>query len=128
MTAFYHVWFSTKARKPVLEGEVADDVRRLLLNAAKGAEIELLELESAFDHVHILVAVKEGQDLSSIMHRLKGASSRFLSLKHPELTYDMGTDSLWQKSYGSRRITESEVPTVRRYIKTQNERPHRHDV
>ncbi len=128
MKSFYHVWFSTKARKPVLEGEIAEDVKQLLLDTAKRAGIELLEVESAYDHVHLLVAASEGQTLPSIMHQLKGTSSRLLSLKHPELRFDMGTNSFWQKSYGSRRITESELPTVGRYIRTQDQRPHGHNV
>ena len=116
VNSLYHVWISTKTRKLVLEGEIAEDVRQLLLDAAKGAEIDVLEVESAFDYVHMLLAVNEGQDLSSIVHQLKGASSRFISLRHPELGFELGTNSFWQRSYGSRRIAQSERPTVRRYI------------
>jgi putative transposase len=116
MKSFYHVWFNTKARELVLEGEIAENVRQLLLDTATGAEIDVIEVEATFDHVHMLLAVNEGQNLSSIVHQLKDASSRLISQRYPEFTHDMGASSCWQRSYGFRWLTESEVPTVRRYV------------
>lgn len=97
MSTFYHVWFRAEVGT-ALEGEVAEDARQLLLDTARGTEIDVLEVEVAFDRTHMLMAVNEGQDVPEIVHQL------------------MATSSLWQESYGSRRLSEWEVPTVRRYI------------
>lgn len=126
MESLYHVWFSTKGRKQALEGELGDNVRRLLIEIAQRAGIRLLEVEVVVDHVHLLVAAAESQTLPSVMHQLKGASARSIFLKHSELKLDVGHNSFWQKGYGFRRLDPSEVSGVRRYIRTQGARPLRH--
>ena len=126
MEGLYHVWFSTKGRRLALDGELGDDTRQLLTEIAQRAGIRLLNVEMAVDHVHLLVALMGTQTLSSAMHRLKGASSRYIFLKYPELKLDLGHDSFWQKGYGWRKIESAEVPAVRNYIRTQRNRPLRH--
>ena len=127
MEGLYHVWFSTKGRKPTLEGDVGDDVKRLLVETARRTGIQVLELEVVVDHAHLLVAVTGSQTLPSVMHQLKGASARYIFLKYPELKFDMGQNSFWQKGYGWRKITPAEVVGVKNYIRTQRSRPHRRE-
>jgi hypothetical protein len=80
--------------------------KRLLVETARQTGIRLLEFE-----------------LVSVMHRLRGASARFIFLKVPELKVDLGRNSFWRKGYGSRRISPGEVPAIRQYIRTQRSRP-----
>ena len=122
----YHVWFSTKGRKAALEGEVGEDVKRMLSGIAQRASIELLEIEVAVDHAHLLLALRTEQTLASAMHQLKGATSRLISLKYPEVKADMRAVAFWQKGYGWRELDASQVPLVRDYIRTQQDRPLRH--
>jgi REP element-mobilizing transposase RayT len=58
MDELYHVWFSIKGRKPALEGEVGDRVKRLFTETAMRVGIRLLEAELVSDHAHLLVAVQ----------------------------------------------------------------------
>jgi len=118
----YHVWFSTKGRKQALEGELGDDVRQLLIEIAQRAGIRLLEVEMAADHVHLLLASTGAQTLPSVMHQLKGASSRRIFVKYPELKVDLGHNSFWQKGYGWRKIEPAEAAAVKHYIRTQQSR------
>lgn len=127
MDGLYHVWFSTKRRKQALDGELGDDVRQLLVEIAQRADIDLVEVEVATDHVHLLVALSGSQTLSSTMQQLKGAASRHIFLKYPELKMDIGRNSFWQKGYGWRKIDAAEVHSARNYIRTQRNRPLRHD-
>ena len=126
MADLYHIWFSTKGRKAVLEDVVRDEALRQLNEAAQRGGIVLQELVVDVDHVHLLVAVQEDQSLAGVMHRLKGASARYLFLKFPEFKLD--TISFWQKGYGSRRITPAEAVSVRAYIRTHRERPLRRNA
>ncbi|MGB2710010.1 MAG: IS200/IS605 family transposase [Conexibacter sp.] len=128
MKALYHVWFSTKRRQWVLEGEIGDEAKRLFVATAERTRIDLMEVEAYGDHVHLLVAVAKGQTLPSVMHQLKGATARYIFLKYPDLKLDLGHSSFWQKGYGWRKIAESEVPTIRHYIRTQKERPPRRNA
>jgi putative transposase len=123
----YHVWFSTKGRKIALVGEVGAEVEGLLKEVAARASIQLLEMETAIDHVHLLIRLAPEQALSSAVHQLKGATSRYIFLRHPELKVDLGHNSFWQKGYGLRRLDPSEVSGVRRYIRTQGARALRHN-
>jgi len=94
----YHVWFSTKGRKPALEDEIGQEIKQL-----------------------------GTQTLSRAMHQLKGASARYILLKYPELRFDFGSTAFWQKGYGWRKIDPKEVHAVRHYIRTQRHRPLRRD-
>ena len=128
MDGIYHVWFSTKGRKPTLEGDIGDDAKRLLVETARRTGINLLEIEAAIDHVHLLVRTSGSQTLPSVMHQLKGATARLIFSEYPELKLDLGQSSFWQKGYGWRRLTEAEAPAVRNYVRTQRERPYRHNM
>jgi putative transposase len=124
--AFYHVWFSTKMRKIALVDEIGVEAKRLLKEVAARASIQLLEMETAIDHVHLLIGLEPEQALSSAMHQLKGATSRYIFLRFPELKTDLGHNSFWQKGYGFRQLDPTEISDVRHYIRTQGARPLRH--
>jgi putative transposase len=124
----YHVWFSTKGRKRALEGDLGDDARQLLIETAQRTGIRLVQVEVAADHAHLLVALTGTQTLPSVMHQLKGASARSIFLRYPDLRVDLGHNSFWQNGYGWRKITAADVPAVRDYIRTQGDRPLRHNV
>jgi REP element-mobilizing transposase RayT len=125
--ALLHVWFSTKKRQPVL----VDDLRELVLaefrRLARVAEIALIEAETEYDHVHLLLRLRDAGDLPSVMHLLKGSCSRTVTHQYPELRAEMGK-SFWQKSYGARPLPEDQLGTVRWYIRTQGQRPPRHNA
>ena len=124
----YHVWFSTKGRRHALEGELRDHVKALLMETAERTGIRPIQVEVAVDHAHLLLAVTGSRTLSSAMHQLKGASARHVFLKYPGLKLDMGHNSFWKKGYGWRKITTAEGPAVRNYIRTQPDRPVRHNA
>src|SRR3989304_7526837 len=54
--ALYHVWFSTKGRKWLLEGEVGEASKELMVTVAKGKNIDLGECEMMVDHAPLLLA------------------------------------------------------------------------
>jgi REP element-mobilizing transposase RayT len=78
MEGFYHVWFSTKGRLPILEDEIASETARMLRDIARKAEIRLLEAEAVADHAHALIELRHPQTLSRCHASAKG-SQRTLS-------------------------------------------------
>jgi len=117
----YHVWFSTKARKPALQGEIGRDVRTSLTQIAKRANINLLEFELGVDHVHMLLELTSDENLANVMQQLKGACSRDIFLMYPNLKLD--TEALWQKGFGFRQVHPTDVRGLRYYVRTQTKRP-----
>jgi putative transposase len=123
----YHVWFGTKRRKEALaDHEVSEAVKASFRAIALRTDVELIEVETAVDHVHLLVALPDGRTLSAAMHDLKGAAAREVFLRFPDLKADM-PGALWQKSFGWRQIRPEEIPVVRHYIRTQDQRDIRHN-
>lgn len=124
MGLLYHVWFSTKGRKIVFEDEIGVAMKEMLMAIAHNKGIRLIELELVADQ-HLLVEVAKRQNLASVMHQLKGASARFVFLEYPDLKIDMEGESFLQKGYGKRWVPRDQIDVVRRYIRTQRDRPYR---
>ena len=122
----FHVWFSTKKRAEALQDERRDFVLQCFRNIAADNTIDLIEAEAQFDHVHLLLRATDKPELSRFMMLLKGISSREVFLREPELRLSMGSPVFWQKRYGYRLVPEDQIETVRRYIRTQLDRPLRH--
>jgi putative transposase len=123
---YFHVWFSTKGRKHILDGDVNERIKALFVQVAAEKGVILEEIETAWDHVHLLLSLTEDQPLAWAMKNLKGRVAYEMFKEVPQLKWDLHSNSLWQKSYGSREVLPSGVGAVRRYIRTQDQRPHRH--
>ena len=124
---YFHVWFSTKGRKPALaDEEINGEIQQQMRAAAARGQFELRDLALAVDHVHALICLRDDQHLESAMQRLKGASSRIVFEKFPDLRFDM-RGTLWQKGHGSRLVPVEEVTLVSHYSRSQLERPLRHE-
>ena len=118
----HHVWFSTKRRKWLLQGEVLDAAREQFKEIADREGIKLIEYEAIVDHVHMLLDVDDKAELSRAMNYLKGASARALFLEFPMLKLDAHTNSFWQNGYRSNVVPPEAAEDVRHYIRTQWDR------
>ena len=119
---FLHVWFSTKNRRWLLQDEIAVKAKDLFMAIAAEKHIELIETETAIDHVHMLLLAANDTDLSWRMKLLKGRSAYEIFRFFPWLKTSEGLGSFWQASYKARIVPENHLETVRRYIRTQDER------
>jgi len=122
----YHVWFKTKQRKWLLQGEVEEAVKQALHDVATQHNIRLLECETMVDHVHLLLEAVDHADLSRAMHLLKGASALHLLDSIPDIRMDVGITHFWQKRYGAKTVEPGALANVRKYIRTQEERPEKY--
>lgn len=118
----YHVWSSTKRRKWLLQGEVAEAAKKLLRAVADEKGVQLIESETMVDHVHLLVEAEDQVHLSRVMNLLKGTSSRRLFQRFPQLKPDLGVSSFWQHRYAAKEVPPTAEPAVSRYIHTQWDR------
>ena len=87
----YHVWFATKRRKWLLQGDVDLTVKKTIKETAREKGITVVECETAVDHVHLLLRLHSDQTLPKTMNLLKGVSSRKLHLAFPDLKLDSGS-------------------------------------
>lgn len=66
--AYHHVTFPTKRRRLVLTGEVRQRVHYWFDEIARQHDFQLLEFNTWLDHAHLLIFVRIGEDLSTVMH------------------------------------------------------------
>jgi putative transposase len=94
-----HLVWIPKYRKKVLEGPVAIRVRDLIRQIAMEHEITIMSGKVARDHVHVLVAYRPHQDISTIVQWLKGISSRILLQEFPHLRKKFWGRHFWARGY-----------------------------
>lgn len=117
----YHIIWSTKYRKPVLEGEVGYRVRGLIREICRAHEIQIIRGHIARDHVHILVSAPPQISVSKMVQYIKGKTSRKLLQEYSELNKKFWGQHIWTRGYfavSSGTITDE---VIMEYIQTQDE-------
>lgn len=116
----YHIVWCVKYRHKVLESEIAEYLRELLVETAiyYGFKIETLEIVE--DHVHALVSATPQHTVPNIVKVLKGVSARKLFLKFPQLKKKLWGGHLWNPSYFVATVSENTEAQVKKYIENQN--------
>ena len=124
---YFHIWFATKRRKWLLQGDVLDAARELLPQIAMEKGLRMIECEAIVDHMHLLLDLPDKSDLPKAMMNLKGVSARRIFERFPELKLDSGSSSFWQAGYGSRLVSPAALNVTQRYIQTQWDRLEKYD-
>ena len=126
-STIYHVWFATKRRKRLLQGDVDDAAEMLIREAARKHSVDLLECKTGIDHVHLLLRVPPDLSLPKVMNLLKGASARRLHQMLAELKLDSGSHHFWQRGYNCTPVNAASLETRRHYVQTQKKRLEKFD-
>ena len=108
---YYHFVWATKRRMPLLDEPLGAHVRAAIV--AKSAELGygLIAVNSAADHMHLLVTLRPTLLVADVAKMLKGSSSHFANhvLKASDSLY-------WQEGYGVISLRESDLPVVVEHI------------
>jgi len=90
---------------------------------ALGLVVEAIEADK--DHVHILFAFPPHLALSTIVQRIKGASSRLIrQQRFPDVMKKLWGRHLWSPSYGVVSCGGAPLDVVKRYVDNQNTESH----
>jgi len=115
----YHIVWSVKYRRKVLCGEIAQDLKKILLEICDDKGFVMKEMEIMPDHLHVFVSAKPKFSVSYIYKMLKGIGSRKLFLKHPELRAQLWGKHLWNPSTYVETIGHISEEVVSKYIEDQ---------
>ena len=117
----YHVVWSVKHRRKVLDGAVEEDLKRIAMETAeeKGFTIHLLEV-GEMDHFHCFVSAPPKLSVTYIVKMLKGITGRKLFELHPELKSKLWKGELWNHSYYVETVGSVSEDTIRKYIESQS--------
>lgn len=117
----YHLVFVTKYRRRVLKQGMGQYLIYVLQQVVRRSpEIEILEMETDEDHVHLLTVIPPRMAVSEAVRILKTNSSREMRKKFPFLSimYDHDEMPLWSDGYFVSTVGCDEA-TIQRYIQMQ---------
>jgi REP element-mobilizing transposase RayT len=67
----------------------------------------------------MLIFVRIGENLSDVMHQLKGESARQIFLEFDGLKQQIGLNNLWGRRFHADEVPPEAVEQVRQYIRYQ---------
>jgi putative transposase len=111
---YVHLVWSTWKRAPLITPELQPRIYRVLQHQASACKADVIAIGGIDDHVHVLLRFPTNVTISTLVQRLKGASSHFVThvLKSPD-------PFKWQGAYGAFTLTKRAVPHVREYVLNQ---------
>jgi len=109
----YHLVWTPKYRCKAFKKPYTETLKQILIRAAYDYDLEILEIEVAKDHVHMLVAIPPTITVSSCICTLKSISARELFKRHPESREQyFWSGKLWSPSYFAEtvgRVSETAI-------------------
>jgi len=113
----YHVIWCPKYRRKVLVGAVESRLKELLTQTALDNNVEIIEMETDQDHVHLLVEVDPQYGVNTFIRLAKGRTSRILREEFPHLRKQLPT--LWTNSYFVATVGGAPLEIIKQYIENQ---------
>ena len=115
----YHIVWCTKYRKQIFLAGLETEVAEYIQETAKTLQMEIIAMEIMSDHIHILADCKPQLRLSDAIKVLKGNTSRWLFLKHPEIKKQLRGGHLWNPSYFVATVSDRSRIQIMNYIQNQ---------
>ena len=116
----YHIVISTKYRRKVLKKGMGDYLKRKILQVGKfHPEIEIKEVNTDVDHIHILVSIPPKISVSKVVQLIKSNTGRAMRIKFPFLDkVYWGVEGIWSIGYFVSTVGINES-VIRKYIEMQ---------
>jgi putative transposase len=113
----YHVIFCPKYRRPVLEGNISEKLKLLILEKQKEYGYEVLDMEVMPEHVHLLLDIDPKKGVVTVVNMIKGYTSHELRKEFPTLKSRLPT--LWTHSKFISSVGSVTLEVVMKYIEEQ---------
>lgn len=113
----YHIVWCPKYRRKVLVGDVEKRLKEIIEEVAKELKVEIIEMETDIDHIHILVDVDPQFGVMKFVKKAKGRSSRLLRQEFHHLTTRLPT--LWTNSSFISTVGGAPLEVIKQYIENQ---------
>jgi putative transposase len=113
----YHIIWCPKYRRKVLVNNVEKRLKQLVYATANDLSVEIIEVETDQDHIHILAEVDPQYGVNKFVRILKGRTSRILRDEFPHLKKRLPT--LWTNSYFVSTVGGAPLAVIKQYIENQ---------
>lgn len=116
----YHFVWIPKYRKKVFEEPYREVLKKIIGKIGYDYNIEIVELEIAEDHIHMVVRSEPKVSPSDIMQIVKSLAAREFFKYYPDIKkqYFWG-GKLWTQSYFVETIGNANEETIRAYVQNQ---------
>lgn len=111
-----HLVFSTKNREPFITPAIDSELHPYMASIFRDHKSPSLIIDGTFDHVHILFSLGRSIAIADLVEEVKTGSSKWIKTKGREFK-----NFHWQKGYGAFSIGQSQVVTLKRYIRSQKQ-------
>ena len=115
----YHFVWSTKYRRNVLSGKIAEDLKLLHEKIAKEKGVTLVSQEIMPDHVHLFIIMHPKFAPANIVKIFKGITAKKLFEMYPEIKNQLWNGHLWNPSYYVGTCGDTTKAVIQMYIETQ---------
>ena len=116
-----HLIFVVKYRKKILTDQIAEAVKLSLFGSTGELGCNIIQMETAVDHIHILLEYRPYLSISQIVKKLKQDSTNVLWSAHSSILRSCFWKHrvLWSKGYFACSIGQASQETIEAYIKNQ---------
>ncbi|HQM30876.1 MAG TPA: IS200/IS605 family transposase [Syntrophales bacterium] len=122
----YHLVWCPKYRKKIFDREeVRRRAEQLIREISEDYGFEVIEMEIAIEHVHILLSFPPSRSIGEVVRIIKSKSARVLFREFPFLKKKLWSGELWEDGYFARTIGDRMTRSViERYIKNHKHITH----
>lgn len=119
-TLNYHLIVCTKYRRKVFGNqEIINELKTRTRNIAKGHDIKIINQEVDKDHTHILFSTSPQTDLVKFINALKGATSKAIRHRYPEVKKKLWKNVFWSDSYCLITTGQVTLDQLKKYVESQ---------
>ncbi|WP_299576328.1 IS200/IS605 family transposase [uncultured Sunxiuqinia sp.] len=107
-----HIVWSTKYRYSVLTGDIKVRCRSILIQICESEDVVILKGVVSSDHIHMHISYRPSQNISDLVKKFKGRTSRKLQQEFPSLGKKYWGRHFWAIGFGcwsSGNITDEMV-------------------
>lgn len=116
-----HLIFVCKYHKPLLIGNLNEDMKTILESITNNSDFSIEVMESDINHIHFLIRYIPRLSVSSIVRKLKQESTKQIWYLYSDvLSQEFWLEkTFWSDGYFACSIGEASPETIREYILNQ---------
>ena len=107
-----HLVFSTKNREPFITPEIESELHPYIATIFRDHNSPSLAIDGTTDHIHMLFALGRTITVAKLVEEVKTGSSKWIKTRGRTLK-----NFHWQRGYGAFSIGQSNVATLKSYIR-----------
>lgn len=116
----YHFIQCIKYRRNILDTkEIIDELKQRTKKIAEVYDVEIINMETDKNHIHILFKNKPQSDLVKFINNWKSATAKVLRNKFPEIKKKLWKNVVWSPSYCLITTGQVTLDQIKKYVESQ---------